>query len=149
MAELNLTQADADALMAMGKKRVDDKGWIFPPPGERVSIALTSLDKRENFILDATRSQIKITKATFQNRVRQVIVLMRLDINGSPHRNPDGQEIPCPHLHIYKEGYGVKWAYAVPVDRYSDTEDLFATLEAFMLHCNITDPPRIEKGLFS
>jgi hypothetical protein len=31
---------------------------------------------------------------------------MRLDLDGPPHRNPDDQEIPCPHLHIYRAGYG-------------------------------------------
>ena len=57
-------------------------------------------------MLDVTRGQIKLTKATYQNRARQVIVLMRLDLDGSTHRNPDDQEIPCPHLHVYREGFG-------------------------------------------
>ena len=74
---------------------------------------------------------------------------MRLDLDGPPHRNPDGEEIPCPHLHIYREGYGDNWAVPAPTDRYPDCGNLFATFEAFMVHCNITDPPHIEKGLFS
>ena len=95
------------------------------------------------------RAQIKLTKATYQSRARQAIILMRLDLDGPPHRNPDDQEIPCPHLHIYREGYGDKWAFPAPIDRYPNVQDLFSTFEAFMRHCNITDPPRIEKGLFS
>ena len=87
----------------MEKHRIDDKTWLFCAPGDRLSIPLTSQDKREAFLLDVTRAQIKLTKATFQNRVRQAIVLMRLDIDGPPHRNPDGEEIPCPHLHVYRE----------------------------------------------
>ncbi len=78
----------------MEKLRVDDRTWLFRAPGDRLSIPLTSHDKREAFLLDVTR-QIKLTKATFQNRVRQAIVLMRLDIDGPPHRNPDGEEIPA------------------------------------------------------
>jgi hypothetical protein len=35
---------------------------------------------------------------------------MRLDLDGPPHRNPDDEEIPWPHLHVYREGYGDKWA---------------------------------------
>ncbi len=100
-------------------------------------------------MLDVTRSRIKLTKATFQNRVRQAVVLMRLDLDGPPHRNPDDTEIPCPHLHIYREGYGDKWATSAPIDRYPNTTDLFPTFEAFMKHCNIVDPPNIQKGLFS
>jgi hypothetical protein len=77
------------------------------------------------------------------------IILYRLDIDGAPHRNPDGQEIPCPHLHIYGENYGDKWAIPAPVAEFPNTSDLFATLDAFMQHCNIIEIPKIEKGLFS
>ena len=100
-------------------------------------------------MLDVTRAQIKLTKATYQNRARQAIILMRLDLDGSPHRNPDGVEIPSPHLHIYREGFGDKWAITVPVDRYPNTQDLFSTCEAFLEHCNITGPSRLQRGLFS
>ncbi len=149
MADINLTQDEADKLIAMEKRSLDTKEWLFPAPGERVAIPLTSVDKRESFMLDVTRAQIKITKAKFQNRARVAIVLMRLDIDGAPHTNPDGEEIPCPHLHIYKEGHGDKWAIAAPTAIYANTLDLFSTCEAFMQHCNITYPPKIEKGLFS
>jgi hypothetical protein len=74
---------------------------------------------------------------------------MRLDLDGPTHRNPDGQEIPCPHLHIYREGYGDKWAIAAPLDRYADTADLFSTCDVFMQHCNITGPAKMQRGLFS
>ena len=149
MADINLTQAEAETLMAMEKSSADEKDWLFPSPGGRIAIPLTSLDKRENFILDVTRAQIKLTKATFQNRARATIILLRLDLAGPPHTNPDGVEIPCPHLHIYREGYGDKWAEPAPADRYTKTLDLYSTFEAFMHHCNITKPPRIQKGLFS
>jgi uncharacterized protein DUF6978 len=149
LADLNLTQAEADALIEMEKCRADEKEYFFPQPGQRISIPLTSPDKRESFMLDVTRAQIKLTKATYQDRARQVIILMRLDLGGPLHRNPDGTEIPCPHLHMYREGYGDKWAIPAPAGRYPDTLDLFSTFEAFMRHCNITDTPNIQKGLFS
>jgi hypothetical protein len=148
MAEIDLTQAEADALIAMEKHRESDKEWSFPGPGQRLAIPLTSPDKRENFMLDITRSQLKLTKATYQNRARQVVILMRLDLDGPPHRNPDEQEIPCPHLHVYREGYGDKWAVPAPVGQYPNTQDLFSTFEAFMQHCNITQMPAIQRGLF-
>lgn len=129
MADINISQAEADALIAIEKHRVDDSTWWFAAPGERVVIPLTSGDKREQFMLDITRSQIKLTKATFQNRARQAIVLLRLDLDGPPHRNPDGTEIPCPHLHRYREGFADKWAFPAPMEKYSDTQDLFSTLD--------------------
>jgi len=149
MADINLTQDEANKLMAMEKRAVDEKDWQFPVPGDRIAIPLTSLDKRESFLLDLTRARIKLTKATYQNRARTAIILMRLDLDGPPHRNPDGVEIPCPHLHVYREGYGDKWAIPAPPATYSNTIDLFATFETFMQQCNVTHPPKIQKGLFS
>ena len=149
MAEIEITQAEADALIAMEKHCFDDREWLFPQPGSRLSVDLSSPDKRENFTLDISRAQIRISKATYQNRVRQAIVLMRLDLDGPPHRNPDGEEVPCPHLHTYRKGFGDKWASPAPSDLYPNLQDLFSAFEAFMQHCNITKPPRIEKGLFS
>ncbi len=149
MADISLTQEEADSLINMEKHAADvEKEWFFPEPGDRIAIPLTSLDKRENFILDVTRSQLILTKATFQNRARATIILMRLDVDGAPHRNPDGEEIRCPHLHVYRAGYGDKWAFPAPADRYLGTLDLFATCEAFMQHCNISVVPKIHKGLF-
>jgi len=148
MADLELSQSNADALVAMEKHRKDDRELNFPAPGDRLVIPLVSHDKREYFILDVTRFRIKMTKATYQKRARQVIVLRRLDIDGPPHRNPDGEEIPCPPLHIYREGYGDKWAIPAPADRYQDPLNLFPTFEAFMQHCNITLPPSFNLGLF-
>lgn len=149
MADIDLTQDEADKLIAMEKRAIDDRTWDFPGPADQIMVPLTSTDKRENFMLDVTRSGIKLAKATYQNRARVAIILYRLDIDGAPHRNPDGQEVPCPHLHRYREGYGDKWAVPAPMDRFPDTTDLLSTLDAFMKHCNITEPPTIQKTLFS
>ncbi len=147
MAEINLPQAEADQLIALEKKRKDDSEWSFEV-GKRVAIPLTSMDGRVDFWLDISRAQIKLTKATFQNRARQVVILMRLDLDGPPHRNPDGVEIPCPHLHIYREGYGDKWAWPAPLERYPNPSDMMAALDAFMRDCNITEQPFFQLGLF-
>jgi hypothetical protein len=149
MADIDIPQSEADALIGMEKRFVDDSDWTFPASGQRVALPLTSVDRRENFMLDVTRGQIKLTKATFQNRARQAIILLRLDLEGAPHRNPDGEEIPCPHLHVYREGFGDKWAILAPADRYPRALDLFSTCEAFLRHCNITGPSNMQKGLFS
>ena len=148
MAEIEITQVEADHLMAMEKRCQEDKDWIFPNPGERLSIPLVSLDKRENFVLDVTRVRIKLTKATYQNRARAAIILLRLDLGGAPHRNPDGEEIECPHLHLYREGFGDKWAMRLPADLYSDPSDLFASFLAFMKQCRVVELPRVRRGLF-
>ena len=148
MADIDLTQSEADGLIAMEKERVNDDLLYFPEPGARLNVPLRSLDRRESFLLDVTRSRISLTKATFQARARQVIVLLRLDMNGGPHRNPDGAEIECPHLHIYREGFGDKWAFELPSDLTSGDQNLYAFLTRFMTYCRIVVPPDIEEGLF-
>jgi hypothetical protein len=149
MADINLTQAEADALLAMPKVRVNDEEWAYPGLGGAVSIPLVSEDKRENFLLDIERGRIDLLKGKYQSRGRQVVVLVGLDFGGSPHRNPDGKELACPHLHVYREGYGHKWAVPVPADAFPSMGDLWQTLDHFMRYCHVTQPPRIARGLFA
>lgn len=105
MPEINLTQPEADALIAMEKHRVDEQEYEYPGLGGSIVVPLVSPDKREGFLLDVSRGRIDLLKGTYQNRARQVVVLVRLDFGGPTHRNPDGVELPCPHLHIYREGF--------------------------------------------
>jgi hypothetical protein len=149
MADLNLTQAEADALIAMEKHRVDEDRHPFPMAGDSLVLPLQSPDKREQFLLDISRGRIDLLKGKYQERARQVVVLVRLDFGGAPHRNPDDQEIACPHLHLYREGYGDKWAVPAPVGQFRRISNLWGTLEDFMRFCNITQPPHIDRGLFT
>jgi hypothetical protein len=148
MAEISLTQSEADSLIAMPKVRVDNDEISFSPRPQSLVIPLLSVDKRENFMLDIHSGRIKLSKISMQNRARQVIVLVRLDIDGPPHRNPDGEEVPCPHLHLYREGFGDKWAIPAPVDRFSALNDHWQTLYEFMDFCSIVTPPIFRQGLF-
>lgn len=148
MVDINLLQTEADALIAMEKHRFDDTRWDYPGLGGAIIIPLISHNKRENFLLDVSRSRIDLLKGTYQNRARQTVILVRLDFGGQPHRNPDDTEILSPHLHIYREGYGDKWAMPVPDDRFVNISDRWQALEDFIRFCNITEPPIIERGLF-
>ncbi len=148
MADFEITQSEADALIAMEKHRSSDERYEFPLGGRSLVIPLQSTDRREQFLLDISRGRIDLGRGKYQNRARQVVVLIRLDFGGSPHRNPDGEEIPSPQLHIYREGFGDKWAIPLPADRFPRIADLRGTLDDFMGFCNITVPPDIERSLF-
>ena len=93
MANSSLTQVEADALIALTKRRVDTREWDYPNPGGSVTIPLVSSERREPFLLDIRRSRIDLAKGTYQNRGRRVVVLVRLDFGGRPHRNPDDSRI--------------------------------------------------------
>jgi len=124
MAEINLTQAEADALIAMEKHRTSEQVWDYPALGGSLSIPLESANKRENFHLDVSRGRIVLEKGKYQTRTRQVVILIRLEFGGAPHRNPDGEEILGPHLHMYREGYGDKWAMPGPAAAFPNMADL-------------------------
>lgn len=73
-----------------------------------------------------------------------MVVLVRLDFGGGLHRNPDDTEVPSPHLHIYREDFGDKWAVPAPKNEFGDTGNLRQTLDDFMRFCKITQPPYIK-----
>ena len=112
-----LTQEEADNLLAQHKKYIRHEPVFWPNPGAKVTVDLLSLDEREAFLLDVSRASIKLERLVLQLRARLVtVVLVRLDLNGAGHRNPDDAELPCPHIHLYREGYHDKWAFHVPSD---------------------------------
>lgn len=102
--------------------------------------------KRKEFVLDIWKGKIAL-KTKYQTRVDKTIVLVRLDLNGPPHRNPDGKEVEGTHVHVYKEGYGDKWAYPIEIQSFPNINNVWETLNDFMKYCNIHDV-LIDKGLF-
>ncbi len=143
-----LTQEKADALMAMRKKLVESATIEFPFAGEAKQFEAMSEDGQEAFVFDVNRKgKIKVSKCTYQERYAVVEILVRLDIDGPPHENPDGTLVPCPHLHIYREGFGTKWAQSLPVGVFSNTGELATTFLDFLGYCNVQKPPATLTGL--
>ena len=142
-----LSQAEANFLRKMEKICSETSKFEYPDQGGKISVPLFSVDKKEEFVLDVSRFGIDLSKNTFQNRARKTVVLLRLDLSGAPHRNPDGTEVLAPHLHIYKEGYGDKFAYPLPLE-FADCTTVAEYLEKFMDYCHISKKPKIEIGLF-
>ncbi|OOR93753.1 hypothetical protein B0183_02455 [Glaesserella parasuis] len=153
-----LTQQEADALLTLGKYDFSNGEYKFPYMGGSLRLSLHSMDKKETFNLDVTRGYIALEKITFQTRARKAIVLVRLDIEGPPHRNPDiegpphrnpdGEEIICPHIHLYREGYGDKWAYPLLDELKSVLDRPYELLDKFMDYCHIIGKPMIQRELF-
>jgi len=144
---LILTQQEAEALLALEKHYLGTDHFAFPGLGGSLHIPLHSMGRREEFNLDVTRGRILLSKNTFQTRARKVVILARLDLDGPSHRNPDGEEIDCPHLHLYREGYGDKWATPLP-EAFCGIDDTMQLLDTFMDYCRIVGKPMIDGGLF-
>ena len=149
MPLIDLPQTEADRLMSLEKHAINQKPWSFPDFGGKISVPLTTKDKRENFYLDINRGKIKLNRTSYQNRARVCVTLLRLDYNGPLHMNPDGSEIPCPHLHIYREGFGDRWACELPDKSFRVSNDVVIILDDFMNYCHIKTRPNIIFGLFT
>jgi len=142
-----LTQQEADALLRLEKHCYESRQFEYPDLGGSLQIPLFSSDRRVAFSLDIQKGRITLSKNTYQTRTK-AIILVRLDIGGPSHRNPDDEEIACPHIHIYKEGYGDKWAYPLP-DDLGDASDYWELLFRFMDYCHIATKPNIMRRSFS
>ncbi len=141
-------QSVIDYLLEIRKICTESRKFIFPSMGGKLSIPLFSIDKSEEFSLDITRSVFVLEKTTFQNRGRKTLILLRLDINAAPHRNPDGKKLPGTHLHIYKEGFGDRFAYPLP-NEFNKCTNSIEFLNVFMDYCHIVQKPKINTDLFT
>lgn len=65
--------------------------------------------------------------------------LLRIDLDGPAHDNPDGTVVECPHIHIYKEGYNLSWAYPLQKVISTDTTDLITVLIDFLKYTNVNN----------
>lgn len=139
-----LTQAEANQFMQMAKHFVLAPASISIPPGTDVTYELASLDNREKFLLDVWRGTLRLTKLRFQSRVRTIVVLVRLDVDGAPHTNPDGQKLTGTHLHLFREGYEDKWAYPVDPKVFTVLSDPGTTFQEFCSFCKIESPPPVQ-----
>lgn len=152
MADIELTQSEADYLINIDKypTAANEHRYVFPnADGSRLEILFSSVDKKEDFVLNFCRKKIILEKRNHLIRAKKTVCLVRLDIDGPTHRNPDGEEIGGTHLHIYREGFGDRWACPLPADKFSKITDPLTTLEDFMRYCNVKKLPFIDRDLFS
>jgi len=143
----SLSQTEAERLIYVEKKAETSEVVKLPGFGGKVAVPLVSVDERDAFTLDISRGRIELKKGTNQIRTRHVFVLVRLDYYGPPHRNPDDEEISSPHIHLYKEGWGDKWAYPLPEGVFSKLDDHWITLQEFLTYCSVVKVPEFNRGL--
>lgn len=84
----------------------------FPGMGQSVALEGTGQNTGFSYIVDINRKQCTLSRITYQNRVFTSVILLRLDLDSKPHRNPgNADSIGGHHLHIYKDGFEDSWAY--------------------------------------
>ena len=153
----SLNQFEANSLLQMPKEFQEPHPLRFTfdstMDDERV---LMSQDRREQFILTIERGNRKRARLKYQTRGRKVVVLARLDLNGPHHRNPPSspyrpnERLPCPHLHLYQDGFDDRIAYLiheVPGFHLNDPSKGLSCLEDFFAFCKIINRPPIQTEL--
>lgn len=144
---MELTQKEADFLMKIEKKFLHNDPIELGSTPLNFRHPLVSVDGRERFSLDIWRGSINLNKYRLQERARSVFVLVRVDIGGAPHTNPDGVMVPAPHIHLYREGYGDKWAYPISDYPFQNPGDIVDTFFDFAHFCNIKNLPDIQRRM--
>lgn len=150
-----LSQKKADAYLTARKIKATETDCrltsVIPKP---VSVPLVAPDiAGVAFSLDVTQKHIVLKLKCQLRCTTEAVVLARLDF-ASPHRNPDGTAVGVPHLHVYREGYGDKFAYEVPPGMLKNPDDplqvLLDFLETYHIERNgIVDlPPANDEPLF-
>ena len=147
MTSEDLTQEEADRLIAIGKSYLGNEKYQFPSNGELLEFPLVSTDQKEYFQLSVRSGRIDLQKVSSQLRVKKIHVLLRLDLGNKPHTNPNGDKIEGSHLHRYYEGYGDRFAIPIPREIFTDPADSYITIQEFMNYCNIIHKPIISKGI--
>lgn len=142
-----LSQAEADALIAMKKRFVTSTAAVGVAPGEDATHELVGDVDDERFLLDLARGRRRVAKLKFQTRAHKVVVLLRLDLNGSPHTNPDGHRLEGTHLHVYREGFDDKWAYPLDSDEFADPASGAQTFADFCALCHLAPTPTLQEAL--
>lgn len=141
-----LTQSEADHLIGLDKRFVDLSLLSFMAGVKQIR-QLVASEGKERFLMDLWRGTLRLTKANLQTRARTAVILVRLDIDGAPHTNPDGEVIGGTHLHLYREGFEDKWASPLDPARFSDPNSLAQCFEDFCSYCSISSRPSFQASL--
>ena len=142
---IRLTQQEADMLIAMLKKKLEEQSELeFPSKGGKLQFKVKGERRTDEFVVNIDRKGIDSKKGTYQGRVKSNnTILMRIDIGDTlVHQQPNGSKLCGSHIHIYNEEYGIK-GEAIPFDPGND--DLYAICNTFFQKFNIIEPPIIKQ----
>lgn len=148
-----MLEVEAINLIRVEKEIVDERIRL-PKQNEAIMInAISKLNPNHKFILDVNRKMAIISRCTYQQRIYTTIPLIRLDIDTKPHTNPDDEKIVGTHMHIYKDGYNLTWAYPLDHDylreinptfdlsNFRNSTSVAEFFTSFCLYCNILKLP--------
>lgn len=143
-----LTQREADTLREIEKAFINPTSVRLP---ERRETKLYPLwyerdgRRKDDMTLSAFRGKKNPKKVSFRLLYAQGIILVRIDTQDpTSHTNPDGTRIEAlePHIHIYKERHGDKFAYPLP-NEFNHTDDIIGLFMDFLAYSNVINRDQV------
>lgn len=133
---MEITQAKADEYLKVKKKFLFQPRLNLNQPF-KVTETLVSDEHGDIFKIDLRQGKIELSMVNLNHRANDCIVLCRLDIDDRTHKNPDGKRIIEPHIHLYKEGFGSKFAFPAKDYGFIDFQNPLSNIKKFLDFCNI------------
>ena len=124
-------------------KYFEDNNIVPATLGEKKSFNLTSSDNKCFFSLDMNRASNIDLKLTIQTRyLNNNQWLIRLDLNGPPHTNPDGTITNRDHIHVIQEKDSNILNIGYNLDEFDKllfkhTKNINKLFKEFCKYCNI------------
>lgn len=142
-----MTQAEAQGLIQVLKRMLQQGNIMLPQMGNKTKIELCSVfSEKDRFTIIVNRSsRIRADKYTLMLRYGKDKGLLRIDVGGPEHTNPDGTIIPCPHIHIQQNDVSAwdAWATEIPAV-FGNVADRIETFKTFLQYCNVNNIASIE-----
>lgn len=140
----SLTDSEARFLLEI-EKIVTENSIDIPIDGDKCGLNLERHDNNDNvLIIHIVSSSKNKEKYTFNVVYNKCITILRIDIGGSlVHINPDGTEIPVPHMHIYRDGFDDTFAIPLP-DSFSDVDNIAKVLYDLFAYSNVINRDNVE-----
>lgn len=126
---------DKEFQRLLSLKKTFTSDFELPTENDKAYFILRT-DTKESFQLNIER---KNTYEVYKSKTQTAYYkepLLRIEVDAPPHTNPDGTLIGRNHIHIYREGFGLRWAY--PLQDFHDIyfKDPFDFPVLFADFCN-------------
>lgn len=126
------------------------------PYRSQCALPLIGNSTNSEYVLDINKKSFIVSRTTLQNRIKESHILLRLDIDTKPHRNPDKKTIGGTHIHIFDyTDINGSWAFELsdPVlsaifpdfDFSKLAKDGIDHIEQFRLFCQLCNAPHIPR----
>lgn len=132
-------------------KIIKEREFIFPDPGGRGMMNAKSKTTQHEFVFNITRGRHNPKQCSYLIRTVENDLLFRIDLEGPAHPNPNNEDVPCPHMHIYLHNgtsSPENWAFPLHEKIPVNADDLVEVLQKFLEYNNVEETPTIVTRLY-